>query len=151
DFRIQAFAATSQTHQEAPRAGSNGVESPRAYDGGITVGYGPFAVGYTIEKVFNTRSVAAGLNGPGLNDRVFDVGGLYTVGPFSVSLDWSRGYYGGFGAVGGASVVGNVAGVAGASTSVGSTAVNDVYEIIFDYVLGPGISVGAALEYDGYR
>jgi predicted porin len=153
DFRIQAFAATSQTHQEAPRTGSNGVNSPRAYDGGLSIGYGPFAVGSTIEKITNTRSIAAGANGPNLNDRVFDVGALYTVGPFSTSVDWSRGYYGGFGALGGANItsLGTVAGVAGASGSVASNAVNDVYEIIFDYVLGPGISVGAALEYDSYR
>ncbi|HZS84404.1 MAG TPA: porin [Stellaceae bacterium] len=144
DFRLQAFAAASGTHQEAPRAAGAPLESPYAYDGGVQVAWGPFAVGGDYELVRNhrtTSAVAAGTGGGGLNDHVFDVGALYTVGPFSVSADWSRGLYKGF--------AGTAGGVCTFACS--ATASLNTEELIFNYVLGPGISLGAALQLDQYR
>jgi len=60
DFRLQAFAATSQTHQEAPRAAGIPVTSPTAYDAGAQVSFGPFAVGGDYELVRNVRTSTPG-------------------------------------------------------------------------------------------
>jgi outer membrane protein OmpU len=143
DFRLQAFAATSQTHQEAERAiGTTSVVSPRAYDGGAQVSWGPIAFGGDYEYMSNVRSATFGSGGGGnLSNSTFDLGVLYTMGPFSTSLDWSRGSYKGFAGAGGGGVC---------AALCGNTARLNVYDLIFDYVLGPGISIGAALQFDNY-
>ncbi len=143
DFRLQAFGAVSGTHQEAPRgASTNPLVSPYAYSGGAQVAWGPFAFGGDYEVVTNHRTAGAGSTGGGsLNDHVFDLGALYTVGPFSVSLDWSRGAYTGFAN----SSSGVCTGACGADSTLNTEA------LVLDYVLGPGISVGAALQLDQYK
>jgi len=145
DFRLQAWGAASGTHQEAQRAGAASVASPYAYAGGAQVAWGPFGFGGDYELVTNHRSTgAAAVNtgGGGLNDHVFDLGALYTVGPFSVALVSLKEKYRGFaGAAGG--------GVCAAACSADARL--DTEELIFDYVLGPGISVGAALELNQYK
>jgi len=147
DFRLQGFGAVSGTHQEAPRTLAGfvvPVESPYAYDGGLQVAWGPFAIGGDYELVRNHRAsavTAVNSGGGGLNDHVFDVGVLYTVGPFSVSGNFAHGTYKGF-----AGATGNVCTFACSATST-----LDQEQLIFDYVLGPGISVGAALGFDQYR
>jgi uncharacterized membrane protein YqgA involved in biofilm formation len=57
---------------------------------------------------------------------------LYTIGPFATSLGWSRGLYQGL-------AVAN------------ATSILDTYEAIVNYVLGPGVAVGAAIQLDYYR
>ncbi len=144
DFHLQAFAATSQTHQESQRGGAftTPVVSPRAYDGGAQVAYGPFAFGGDYEIVQNARTAGAGSGGgSGLNNHTFDLGASYTVGPFSTSINWSRGTYQGFAGTGSTGVC---------TAACGNSAHLNTYDLIFDYVLGPGIAVGAALQFDNY-
>ena len=143
DFRLQGWGAVSGTHQEAPRgASTNPLVSPYAYAGGAQVAWGPFAFGGDYELVTNHRTSSPASTGGGeLNDHVFDLGALYTVGPFSVSLDWSRGTYTGF-----ANAAGGVC-----TGACGADSVLNTEELVLDYVLGPGISVGAALELNQYR
>jgi predicted porin len=146
DFKVLAYGAVSGTHQEAPRGGltTTPVVSPYAYAGGAQVSWGPFSFGGDYELVTNHRSTgtaATNTGGGRLDDHVFDLGFLYTRGPFSVSIDWSRGTYRGF-----AGSNGGVCTVACSADSILNTE-----ELVFDYVLGPGIAIGAALEFDQYR
>src|SRR6185312_6123820 len=95
------------------------------------------AVGGSIQKVFNARSSAAGAATDNLNNTTFDLGASYTVGPFEASLGWSRGYYQGF--------------AGGSVTTTDATAINDIYELIGAYTLGPGIELDGMLEYTKYN
>jgi predicted porin len=135
DFRLQASVGYTKTTQAAgslPITNTEtGVVTPAAapnnrsaWDAGAVLGFGPFQFGSSFEHQQNAR-------GSGANNNTFDVGAVYTIGPFATSLNWSRGYYENF---------------AGAAT-----AKLDIAEIIFDYVLGPGVSVGAAFQYTKYR
>jgi hypothetical protein len=136
DFRLQAsggFTTSRQTGSGGNITNAlNGVVTPStatsnrsAWDGGLVLGWGPVQVGSSFEHQQNQR-------GSGGNTNTFDVGVAYTVGPFSTSLDWSRGYYKNFAAI-------------------NATSILDVYEVIVDYVLGPGVAVGAAIQLDYYR
>jgi hypothetical protein len=137
DFRLQASAGYTKTTQGAgslPITNTEtGVVTPAAtphnrsaWDAGAVLGWGPIQVGSSFEHQWNNANfnATAGTN-------VFDVGAVYTIGPFSTSLNWSRGYYQKF--------------------AGDATAKLDIAEIIFDYVLGPGVSVGAAFQYSKYR
>jgi len=143
DFRLQASVGATGSRQEGQGAditnALTGVVSPvsktidenrSAWDAGVNVGFGPITVGGSYEHQQNARAAVGFSN---QNNNVFDAGVLYTIGPFSVSLDWSRGYYRGF------------------ATPGSSTAILDVYELIFDYVLGPGVTVGADVQVDRYK
>jgi hypothetical protein len=148
DFRLQASAGYTGSRQAGAGGGvianavcqqtigktaaacftsgsATNVANRSAWDGGLTLGFGPVQFGGSYEHQQNRR-------GSGGNDNVFDLGAVYTIGPFSTSLDWSRGYYKSF---------------ATAST----TSLLDIYEVIFDYVLGPGVAVGAAFQYTHFN
>jgi hypothetical protein len=149
DFRLQAFGGmtggrtigggfnntvafaggATTTVSTTTAAGSASNQNKFAWNGGLNVGWGPIQVGSTFEHVSNSR-LATGFSNQ--NDNVFDAGVLYTIGPFSASLDWSHGQYKGFAVAGDA------------------TARLDMVQLIADYVLGPGVSVGAMLGYDRY-
>jgi predicted porin len=124
DFRLQSSLGYTKTTQAAGNGTTTAPNNRSAYDGGLVFGFGPFQFGSSFEH-------QQGLNGPGNNSNVFDVGAVYTTGSFATSLNWSRGYYQ------------NFAGPA--------TARLDIFEIIVDYVLGPGVSLGAAFQYNKYR
>ncbi|MBV9523653.1 MAG: hypothetical protein JO010_12710, partial [Alphaproteobacteria bacterium] len=111
--------------------------------GGATVTFGPIAVGGAFEHVTNVRSVAPGApGGGGLGQNTLDVGAAYTMGPFSVSLDASKGWYRGFAGAGGGSVC---------VAACGATSTLATEELVLNYVLGPGVALGAAVEFDQYR
>jgi hypothetical protein len=137
DFRIQASGGYTRTTQAAgslPITNADtgvvtGAASPHnrwAYDGGLNLGWGPLTVGGSYEH----QGGGSGSNG-GDRSNTFDLGVLGTFGPFSASLGWSEGRYNDF---------------AGSAT-----AKLDIFQVIFDYVLGPGVSVGAAFSYNKYR
>jgi len=144
DFRLQGSAGLTRSRQDGTGGnitsslpGEPGIVTPSvatanrsAWDAGLILGWGPVQFGGSFEHQENVRASAVFSN---LNNNVFDLGAVYTIGPFSASLDWSRGYYRGFA-------------VAGDSTSI-----LDIYEVIVDYVLGPGVSVGAAFQLDRYK
>ena len=128
DFALKANFGYSHANDEGSGAGD---ATPRnnfsAWNTGLNVGWGPITVGGSFEHTKNPLFSATDVS-----HNVFDLGALYTIGPFSASIDWSKGYYHGF---------------AGAN----STSTLDVYEIVGDYVLGPGVSVGAALQFNRYH
>jgi hypothetical protein len=131
DFRLQWSAGISGSKQEGSGVGdTTNRENFGAWDSGINVGWGPVTVGGSFEHVQNARSVNLQSN---QNNNTFDLGALYTIGPFSTSVGWSKGYYRGFAAAGSA------------------TAILNVYALVFDYVLGPGVSLGAAFEFQDYK
>ena len=63
--------------------------------------------------------------------KTWDIGPRYTMGPFSVSADWTRSVF--------------------SARTLNRGALNDVYAISTDYVLGPGIDVGIGLDYTHYQ
>jgi predicted porin len=145
DFRIQGSVGYTRTTQAAgslPITNSTcnlatpgnpacvtGAATPHnrwAWDGGLNLGWGPLTVGGSYEH----QGGDSGSNG-GNRSNTFDLGVLWTIGPFSTSLGWSEGRYNDF------------AGEA--------TAKLDIFQVIFDYVLGPGVSIGAAFSYNKYR
>jgi predicted porin len=119
-----AIANSTGTSTAACQSAAGTPNNRSAYDAGLVLGFGPFQAGSSFEHQQNAR-------GSGASNNVVDAGVVWTIGPFSTSLNWSRGWYD------------NFAGQA--------TAKLDIAEIIFDYVLGPGVSVGAAFQYNKYR
>jgi predicted porin len=132
DFSLDAYVGGSSGHRvRAAPAGNQmtGRDNPSAIAGGAVVGVGPFKFGGAYEYL-RDRDLA--LVGGGHQTRnTWDVGGEYIIGPFSVSLDWSRGIY--------SNLNGN------------SSAIMDWVSLTGDYVLGPGISLGAAVNYTDYK
>ena len=125
-----ATAVTASTGGASTAACQTGAVEPKngwAWDGGLVLGFGPFQAGGSYEH----RGGNSGSNGNGNRSDTFDLGVVWTIGPFAASVNWSEGRYN------------NFAGEA--------TAKLDIAEIIFDYVLGPGVSVGAAFQYNKYR
>jgi outer membrane protein OmpU len=136
DFHLTGSAGYTSMHTQGNDGAAAYVQhNETAYDAGINLGWGPITVGTSFEHVQNANNQGAGTaqNAFGSqNNNTFDVGAVYTMGPFSTSLGWSRGFYGG-------------AAVANA------TAILDTYEAIAAYVLGPGVEVDAAVQLDYYR
>jgi len=134
DFQLDAYTGVSSGTREAPAAGSSSKDNPLIWAIGSVVGWGPFKFGGAYEEVNNARQPATGSPGH-LDNKTFDVGALYGIGPFSVALDWTRGSYNGF----------------AGSTTGGSQAVLNIINLNAAYVLGPGVQIEAAIDYEIYR
>lgn len=137
DFGLDGYAGASSGHRvyTAPFVAGNvsGRDNPTAVSGGGVLTFGPFAFGGAYEwlKDRDTPTIVGGAAGGHQERNTWDIGGRYTIGPFAVSLDWTR------------ALLGNRDG--------NSSAVNDVASLVGDYVLGPGIDVGAAVDWTHYH
>jgi outer membrane protein OmpU len=134
DFGLDAYAGFSNGHRvstnAAPDTRITGRDNPTAVGGGGVVTWGPIAFGGAYEYLYDRDSPAA--SGSGHQARnTWDVGPRYTIGPFSVSFDWSR------------AILQN--------RDINSSAYQDVFALSTDYVLGPGIDVGIGVDYTHYK
>jgi outer membrane protein OmpU len=136
DFTFDAYAGVSRADQKAAAAFTPGYSrnNKTIWAGGAKVGWGPLQFGGAYEetlKANNPVGVPAATTTPNGDNKVFDLGVLYTVGPFSTSANWSRGQYNGL---------------------VGAQGVTlNEFELIGAYALGPGITLEAAIEFSQYR
>jgi len=133
DFTLQAYTGASKGTREAPAAGATSKDNPFIWAFGGVVGWGPFQFGGAYEESLNARQPAALTSGH-LDNHTFDVGVLWGTGPFSVALDWTRGTYRGL--------------VAG---STSTTPTLNIYNLNAAYVVGPGVQIEAAIDYEMYR
>jgi outer membrane protein OmpU len=136
DFGLDAYVGGSAGHRMyAAPVGNNitGRNNPVAISGGGVVTWGPFAFGGAYEYLYdrdtpnNTATVSSGHQAR----NTWDIGPRYTMGPFSVSVDWTR------------AILQN--------RDVNSSGINDVFALSTDYVLGPGIDVGVGVDYSHYK
>jgi outer membrane protein OmpU len=140
DFGLDAYVGGSTGHRVQPgppfgNAGANqtGRNNPSALSGGGVVTWGPIAFGGAYEYLNDRdapQAIAGGVGGHQTR-HTWDVGPRYTIGPFSTSVDWTR------------AILNNRDG--------NSSAQNDVVSLVGDYVLGPGIDVGAAVDWTHYK
>jgi outer membrane protein OmpU len=143
DFTLGLGAGYTEGTLEVPTVGGASDHVFAARGGGI-VGWGPIKFGGSYERVNGTRGVAGGgaatgFGGTGTDSNVFDLGAVYSIGPFAVGAAWSHGgYHNIFGAALGA----------GAGTDTVSNL--DDYMLTVNYALGPGIALTGALEYVYY-
>jgi hypothetical protein len=140
DFTVGVGAGYTQGVPEgataaAPRASDNSTAT-RA--GGV-IGFGPFKFGGSFEHsvgiVGSANSATSCIVGTGFTCRstIWDVGGTYTIGPFTVGLAGSFGSYdhpAGFATIPNAS--------------------NNQYAVTAHYVIGPGISLEGAVTHTDY-
>src|SRR6266851_3055537 len=135
-FSLDSYVGGSSGHRvRATPTGASitGRDNPMAIGGGAVVGWGPFSFGGAYERLYdrdlanNTATVSSGHQGR----HTWDIGGRYTIGPFAASVDWTR------------AILQN--------RDINSSAYNDVVSLVGDYVLGPGIDVGAALDWTHYK
>jgi outer membrane protein OmpU len=136
DFGLDAYVGGSTGHRvyATPIGNSiTGRNNPLAVSGGGVLTWGPFAFGGAYEYLYdrdtpnNTATISSGHQ----SRHTWDIGGRYTIGPFAVSLDWTR------------AILQN--------RDVNSSAYNDVFALATDYVLGPGIDVGVGIDYTHYK
>ena len=137
DFSLDGYVGASTGHRvyNQPFTNSNitGRNNPTAIGGGGVVGFGPFKFGGAYERLYDrdTPVTTATTVGGHQKRDTWDIGGEYIIGPFSTSVDWTR------------AILQNRDG--------NSSATNDVVSLVGDYVLGPGIDVGAALDWTHYK
>jgi len=137
DFGLDAYVGGSTGHRvyNQPFTNSNitGRDNPMAASGGGVITWGPIAFGGAYEYLYDrdTPNTTATVTSGHQSRNTWDIGPRYTIGPFAVSVDWTR------------AILQN--------RDVNSSATNDVVSLTGDYVLGPGIDVGAALDYTKYK
>jgi outer membrane protein OmpU len=137
DFGLDGYAGVSNGHRvyATPFVNSNisGRDNPTAVSGGAVLTFGPFAFGGAYEwlKDRDTPVTTATSTGGHQERNTWDIGGRYTIGPFGISTDWTR------------AILQNRDG--------NSSATNDIVSLVGDYVLGPGIDVGAAVDFNHYK
>jgi predicted porin len=138
DISLDAYAGGSYGHRVitgltgTPGVNGNlmtGRDNPSAVGGGAVVGWGPFKFGGAYERLYDRDlPVQVGtVAGAHQSRNTWDVGPEFIAGPFSVSVDWTRGIYG--------NINGN------------SSGTQDIVSLATDYILGPGVSVGAAVDW----
>jgi outer membrane protein OmpU len=136
DFGLDAYVGASSGHRvyAAPvNSNISGRDNPFAASGGGVLSWGPIAFGGAYEYLYDrdtpatTATVASGHQ----SRNTWDIGPRYTMGPFSVSVDWTR------------AILQN--------RNLNSSAINDIVSLSTDYVLGPGIDVGVGLDWTHYR
>jgi len=134
DFGLDAYTGFSSGHRvstnTAPDSRITGRDNPFAGAGGAVVTWGPIAFGGAYEYLYDRDAPAASFSGHQARNT-WDIGPRYTMGPFSVSADWSRAIW--------------------QNRDVNSSAYQDVFALSTDYVLGPGIDVGLGLDYTHYK
>jgi outer membrane protein OmpU len=136
DVSVDAYAGASTGHRviaTAVGATLTGRNNPTAISGGAVFGMGPIKFGGAYEYLYdrdlpnNTATVSSAHQ----KRNTWGVGPEYINGPFSVSLDWTR------------AILQN--------RDVNASAINDIFSLATDYILGPGVSVGAAIDYTHYH
>jgi len=136
DVSLDAYAGASTGHRVlAANVGNSqtGRNNPSAIGGGAVVGFGPFKFGGAFEQLYDRdapNNTATASSGHQKRDT-WDIGPEFIAGPFSVSVDWTR------------AILQN--------REVNASAYQDVFALDTDYVLGPGVAVGAALELTHYH
>jgi hypothetical protein len=133
DFSLDAYVGGSAGHRMRAATTATlrtGRDNPTAIGGGGVVGFGPFKLGGAYEYLDSTDTPVTAASGHQTR-KTWDIGGEYIIGPFSVSLDWTR------------AILGN--------REVNAGAINDVYALAADYQLGPGIDLGLGLDYVKYQ
>ncbi len=141
DISLDAYAGASYGHRVITGTTAVGVNgnlmtgrnNPSAAGAGAVVGFGPFKFGGAYERLYDRDSpvqvgAAAGAH---QSRNTWDIGPEFIAGPFSVSVDWTRGLWG--------NVNGNSSGTL------------DTISLATDYVLGPGVAVGAAVEFNHWK
>jgi predicted porin len=137
DFSLDAYAGGSTGHRMVTNAAvvaqpnlRTGRNNPSAIAGGAVVGFGPFKFGGAFEYL-NDRDLPVSAASGHQTRKTWDIGAEYIIGPFSVSLDWTRAIL--------------------ANREVNAGATNDIFALAADYQLGPGIDLGAGLDYTRYK
>jgi predicted porin len=139
DISLDAYAGASNGHRVIATSATTGTgirtggNNPTAVGGGAVVGFGPFKFGGAYERLYdrdlpNSTTTVAGAH---QTRNTWDIGPEFIAGPFSVSIDWTRGLWG--------NINGNSSGTL------------DTISLPVDYVLGPGVSVGAAVEFNHWH
>jgi len=136
---LDAYAGGSTGHRVVSAAQTanlgivTGRNNPSAVGGGLVVGFGPFKVGGAYERLYDRDLPVATATVAGAHQsrNTWDIGPEFIAGPFSVSIDWTRGLWG--------NVNGNSSGIL------------DTISLPVDYVLGPGVAVGAAIEFNHWH
>jgi outer membrane protein OmpU len=140
DFGLDGYAGVSNGHRVySTLTGNNGSnqsgrDNPTAVSGGAVLTFGPFAFGGAYEWLKDRDTpvtTSTGATGGHQERNTWDVGARYTIGPFGVSTDWTR------------AILQNRDG--------NSSGINDIVSLVGDYVLGPGIDVGAAVDFNHYK
>ena len=93
-----------------------------AWQGGLSVGFGSFAVGGSYGLLKNAL-------GNDLDITTYEIGGTYNTGPYTVGLGWSRGKY---------------------EVTTTREPTLDTFQVSGAYALGPGISLDAAVQYNNW-
>lgn len=123
-------------------SGLAATSNPFIWDGGFSVGYGPWLVGAAFEQTSNLKNgYGSGLN-PEEVDKNLDVGFTYTIGNLTTGVEWSRGIYEG----GIAATVGGPA--TNTSADPKSHFTLDTITPGATYVIGPGVDVEAGVAYN---
>jgi outer membrane protein OmpU len=149
DFTIGVGAGYTQANPERFQAGqvtgegtaftSSALDTVHAWRAGGVVGFGPFKFGGSIEQVQGMVGNANALfscnsgTAPACSHTIYDLGGTYTIGPFSVGL---------------AASTGNFHHPYGISQI--QQAQNTNYALTAHYVIGPGISLEGAVSHFDY-
>jgi len=134
DFSLDAYTGFSSGHRVRANALSatnsviTGRDNPFAGAGGGVVGWGPIKFGAAYEYLQDRDTPVA--NDGHQSRKTWDIGPEYIMGPFSVSIDWTRGIY--------------------FNREVNTSPRLDMISLAAEYALGPGISVGAALDWAHY-
>ena len=141
DISLDAYAGGSYGHRVVTAAtvtatggaSQTGRNNPNAIGAGAVVGFGPFKFGGAYERLYDrdapnsTATVAGGHQ----TRNTWDIGPEFIAGPFSVSVDWTRGLW--------QNINGNSSGKL------------DTISLATDYVLGPGVAVGASVEFNHWN
>jgi outer membrane protein OmpU len=129
-FDLEAYLAGEHNTRETTIGSTIGRNNPMALGGGMVLGWGPFKFGGAYDYVLDPTSPMAVGAGRRRN-QVFDIGMMVTEGPYALSLAWSRGIY----------------------TNLVDGTAPVLHEVVLsgNYALGPGIALGAALEYSHYN
>jgi|SwirhisoilCB2_FD_contig_61_408429_length_1216_multi_4_in_0_out_0_1 outer membrane protein OmpU len=133
DFSLDAYVGGSTGHRMVAVPTANirtGRDNPSAVAGGAVVGFGPFKFGGAYEYL-NDRDLPVSAASGHQTRKTWDIGGEYIIGPFSVSLDWTRAIL--------------------ANREVNAGAINDIFALAGDYQLGPGIDLGLGIDYTHYQ
>jgi len=144
DISLDAYVGASSGHRVistgtlASSGTGNGIRTgannPTAVGGGAVVGFGPFKFGGAYERLYDRdlpNAPSATVAGAHQSRNTFDVGPEFIAGPFSVSVDWTRGLW--------------------QNVNGSSSGTLDTISLATDYVLGPGVAVGAAIEFNHWH
>ncbi len=101
---------------------ANNVDDVEAWQAGLNVGFGQFALGGAYSQLKN------GL-GDDLDVNVYGVSGTYNTGPYTVGLGWTRGDY---------------------EVTTTRNPTLDTLTLSGAYAVGPGITLDAAVSYNTY-